>query len=863
MKPSVSRSIRSIMWLASLAVLCLTSLPSAYAQEAKPVTLGAPANVTAVPANIGKVFEAHCISCHGPKKSKGKITLHNIDGGLAAGRDLASWEKVLKELRSGEMPPEDEKQPVDADRKAVIAWIEAGIRKFASSPDSAATVPTTRRLTNFEYQNTMRDLLGFDLKLASGLPEDPVKPYRFNNTAEFMLIGPEQMDRYLECARRAMAAAIVDPGKPEIHRSEAKWVTKIPSAADKNADEIGVYRGAGRNSASQGLSLKSWPKNGEFRIRIKASAILPRGVDSVPLQMVMGYPFGFQAVFLLEPVGTLRLTNNTDNPQMFEMRGRIENYPVRPPISLKTSMSPPALNVTPLNLYDNGELNDHATSNASWDLSGPRVVVESIDFEAPIADVWPPEHHTRILFPSPLRETDKPAYVREVISRFMTRAYRRPVMPDEVDRFVKVYNLLAGDSPTLEDAIRETLALVLTSPQFLYHTVAQNGAATRQYEVASKLSYFLWGSMPDAPLLALAAQGKLDDPATIDAQVRRLLADKRSGDFVKNFTIQWLSIEKMKTLNINKELFPRFLYLQGGGEGKGREVANRPTIRDYMEGETVGFIAELIKTNSSVTNLVDSKFAFINQPLAAHYGVAGVQGIELRPVSIKPEHHLGGLLTQGSVLVANSNGSAPHPIYRAVWLREALLGEDVKPPPAEVPALSDSVGEQAVAKAVTIKDLLRQHRKQETCNVCHASLDPWGIPFEKYNATGKYQPMVPKPGTRLRGFDPKTDKDIEAYLAYLNTLNTVEIHADARVPRGPTIDGMEQLKAFLLKERKDDIAENVIRRLLSYSIGRGLTYRDHLIVEQLCSQTKKNDYRFQDMIIAICQSESFRGQPKL
>jgi len=824
--------------------------------------LAKPASSPVIPSDIADILGTYCITCHSPRKSKGKMTVHDLDGGLSAGHDLARWEKILKELRSGEMPPEDEDQPTEAEREALIKWIKSGLREFASVAVPTDTVPTARRLTNFEYQNTMRDLLGFELKLSDNLPEDPVKPYHFNNTAKFMLIGPEQMDRYLESAQKAMAAAIVDPGKPEIHRSAQSWVNKTPSAYNKNVDEIGVYRGAGLNSASQGLRLKSWPENGEFRIRIKASAILPRGVDSVPFRMAMGYPYDTGTSTILEPVGTLRLTNNTDNPQMFEMRGRIENYPVRPTVpGRRGTIQPPSLNVTPLNLYNNGELNDRADSSASWDISGPRVVVESIEFEAPIADVWPPEHHTRILFPSPLRETDKAAYVREVISRFMTRAYRRPVTPEEVDRIVKVYNILAGDSPTLEDAIRETLALVLTSPQFLYHTVAETGAATRQYEVASKLSYFLWGSMPDAPLLALAAQGKLDDPATIEAQVRRLLADQRSGDFVKSFTLQWLSIEKMKTVSINKELFPRFLYVHKGGETAGREIPNRPTIRDYMEDETVGFIAELIKTNASVTNLVDSKFAFINQPLAAHYGVAGVQGIELRQVPIKPEHHLGGLLTQGSVLVANSNGTAPHPIYRAVWLREALLGEDVKPPPADIPSLAETAGgEEVVAKAVTIKDLLRQHRKEESCNICHAGLDPWGIPFEKYNAIGKYQPMVPKPGTRFRGFDPKTDKDMEAYLAYLNTMNTVEIHADARVPRGPTIDGMEQLKEFLLKERKDDIAENVVRRFLSYSLGRSLTFRDMSLVEQLCSQTKDNDYRFQDMLIAVCQSDTFLGK---
>lgn len=367
--------------------------------------------------------------------------------------------------------------------------------------------------------------------------------------------------------------------------------------------------------------------------------------------------------------------------------------------------------------------------------------------------------------------------------------------------------------------------------------------------------------MPDETLFTLAAQGRLNDPAVIAAQVRRLLGDSRSADFAYNFTTQWLSLSKMKTVSINRDLFPRFLYLVHLGERSGTEVLFRQTIRDYMHDETVGFIAELIKRNASVLNIVDSDFAVLNQPLAAHYGVAGVQGLELRPVPIKPEHHLGGLFTQGSVLIGNSTGSAPHPIYRAVWLREAILGEEVKPPPAEIPALSDSAGD-AAATAITIKDLLRQHRKQESCNVCHASLDPWGIPFEKYNAIGKFQPMVPKAGARVRGFHGDSDTNLAGYAAYLKTINTVEVHADARVPRGPTVDGMEQLKAFLLSERKDDIAENVMRRLLSYGIGRSLTYRDNFLVEQLCKQTRQNDHRFQDMIVAICQSEAFRGQSK-
>ncbi len=842
------------------ALICGSSL-SLCASAAAEIAAGSPG----FQSTILPFLKDNCIKCHGPEKSKGKITVHDLDGGLNTGRDVERWEKILKELKSGEMPPEDEKQPVDSERNALIAWIESGMRQSASKAEQAAPTPTARRLTNFEYQNTMRDLLGFELKFISSLPEDPVKPYRFNNTAEFMLIGPEQMDRYLECARRAMDSAIVDPGDPKVHRT-AQTFTPVKKDGAKDGErgvEIGVYAGCGQGE--QSIVLKDWPKTGEFKIRVKASAILPPGEKEIPLRLIMGTSLRSDAGSgVYEPVGTVQLRNDPAHISEFELRGRIENIPVEPGAITTKGVQPPIIYLYCQNIFDNGELNDHRKSafDDSWKRDAPRVLLESVEFEAPVADVWPPEHHTRILFDSPLRKSNPETYAREVITRLATRAFRRPPASEEVERYVQIYRIFAKDFETLEGAMRETLAMVLISPQFLYHTVAQDGVASHQYELASKLSYFLWGSMPDDELMKLAAQGRLDDPAVVAAQVRRLLADTRSGDFVNSFTTQWLSLAKMKTVSINRDLFPRFLYFIHVGERGGQEVSFRPTIRDYMHDETVGFIAELIKRNASVLNIVDSNFAFLNQPLGAHYSVPGVEGLELRPVPIKPEHHLGGLLTQGSVLIGNSTGSAPHPIYRAVWLREAILGEEVRPPPAEVPALSDSAGD-AASKAITIKDLLHQHRKQESCNVCHASLDPWGIPFEKYNATGKFQPMVPKAGTRVRGFNGETDKDLAGYADYLKTINTVEVHADARVPRGPAIDGMEQLKAFLLKERKDDIAENVLRRLLSYSIGRGLTHRDGIYVEQLCSQTKKNEYRFQDMIIAICQSEVFRGRPKL
>ena len=389
-----------------------------------------------------------------------------------------------------------------------------------------------------------------------------------------------------------------------------------------------------------------------------------------------------------------------DEPKVYEFRDRIENFPLERGRVIRGKRQPDSRVITPQVLYDDGTLND-----GNRNLIMPRVVINWMEFEAPVAGVWPPEHHTRILFESPLREKNPDAYVRKVIGRFVSRAFRRPASKAEVERFFRIYKLVNPELKTLEASMRETLATVLISPQFLYHTVADGKVTSHTDELASRLSYFLWGSMPDAALLKLAAEGRLAESEVMKQEVKRMLADERSKDFVRNFTMQWLSLAKMKTVPINNQLFPRFLYYVSAGERRGTEQPYRPTIRDYMLEETTGFVAELIRRNASATSLVDSDFAWLNQPLAAHYGVPGIDGNQFRAVSLKPEYRLGGLLTHGSILIGNATGSAPHPIYRAVWLREAILGDEVKPPPADVPALTDTAGESA-EKALTIKDLL-------------------------------------------------------------------------------------------------------------------------------------------------------------
>ena len=832
------------------AAVCLSFVGTASAAEI-------PSGKSGFESHIKPFFRTHCVKCHGPKKSKGKITLHSLDGDLAKGKVLERWELILDVLKAGEMPPEEETaRPAKPEVAAVTQWIESGLRDYVKKASRDAGTTTTRRLTNFEYENTVRDLIGFRLNLTDNLPRDPEKPYHFNNTAEFMLLGPEQVDRYLENARKVMASAIVDPDKPEVHEARREWQPHGLYRGIGN-DEVGVW-GNRRHSPAYGMGLKSFPDTGEFVIRVQASAILPPGVKGVPLRLIMGQTIQLNSsTQRVEPVGDAYVVNSIDEPKVYEFRGRIENFPFTRGRVIRGKQQPDARVITPQVLYDDGTLND-----GNRNLTMPRVVINWMEFEAPVADVWPPEHHMRILFESPLREENPEAYVREVIRRFASRAFRRPASKEEVDRFAQIYRLVLPELKTMEAAMRETLSMVLISPQFLYHAVADGEVTTRPYGLASRLSYFLWGSMPDAELLKLAEEGSLEEPKVLEQQTRRLLADARAKDFVRNFTMQWLSLAKMKTVPINQQLFPRFLYYVSAGERRGTEQPYRPTIRDYMLEETAGFVTELIRRNAEAASLVESDFAWLNQPLAAHYGVPGVEGNHFRAVPLKSEYRLGGLLTHGSMLIGNGTGSAPHPIYRAVWLREAILGDDVADPPADVPALSDTAGESA-EKALTIKDLLAKHRQKESCNDCHSRLDPWGIPFERYNAIGKYQPLVPKEGARVSGFSVKTHADLAGYSAYLKTINTEKVEANARVPNGPEVNGMGELKAYLLQKRQDDLAKNTLRRLLSYGLGRQLTTRDRFVVAELLQQSAANDHRLLDMIITICKSSLFKGTAQL
>ncbi len=800
-------------------------------------------------------FHRYCGDCHGETDPKAETSLLHFPHSASTEKD---WDKVVRaltKLQSGSMPPLDYPQPLPKEREAAVNQLRLKLRNELGSDSNKTLTPNSRRLSNFEYENTIQDLLGIDLHLAKHLPEDPSKPYRFNQTPDFLRMTGERLQRYQENARRALDAVIVDPTPPKIHQARREWIP------EKNPRELAI-EGNKRGSPADGLSIKTWPTHGTYRVRIKASGKFPEGTTDFPLRLVMGYSLASDiGAAPFTTVGTVYLKKSDDHSQVYEFFGRIENHPSEPERQYRRGGTrtgnlvtiPEAMVITPQNLFDDGTLNDRL------DLATrPTAVIDWIDFESPWSETWPPPHHQRILFDSPMQNKDSASYARQVIETFLGRAFRRPVRKEEIDRYVRIHEIHHLETDNFEEAIRKTLAAALSSSNFLYH-INSKDVSFQQFQIANRLSYFLWGSMPDEPLFEIATAGQLNDPKVIESQVRRMLADPKSRRFIDQLSRQWLGLDKCISIPIHTKRFPRFLHLVSRGQHAGDEVPFRPTIRDAMVEETIAYVGELIDSNQTCFSLIDSDFAMLNERLASHYGITDVRGHQIRRVQLTPKSSLGGLMTHGSILTGNSTGSVPHPVYRAVWLREAILGDEVRDPPADVPSLEENPTDKK-DQTLTFAERLNLHRTKTSCRECHAWLDPWGLAFEQYDAIGRFQPMVPPMNTRIRGYDPKKDETLSDYTKYLTQISTVKVSASSTLPDGTVINSLEDLKAYLLTKKSNQVATSVVRRLLSYALGRDLNAHDYLTIESLVEKSKSNGYRLQDLIVSICQSPVFLNQ---
>lgn len=730
-------------------------------------------------SRIGPFLQDYCIACHGQERKRAEIDLERLmaDPRLEAEREL--WEKVRSTLAHREMPPENRRQPEELVRQALV---EDLAKEFARQ--DAAMVPnpgavTLRRLNRNEYRNTVRDLLGVDYDAHANFPHDE-SGYGFDNIGDVLSLSPMLLEKYLAAAED-IASRVITTEDPALKRVQRVATDRFKTEADAIStleEEVWAFYREGEIVAEHEFAV-----GGDYLLRIQA--------------------YGEQAGSELPKMG-VRLDGREVHVQSVKaLEGRAETFEV--PVVVEAGRH--RLGVAYLNNFNSD--GDRNVFMSRFEVVGPLGV--------PAEDY--PAVHRRILPRRPLPGEER-AYATEVLGKLAGRAFRRPATPMEVERLVRIAEGEWADGGNFESGMQLAVQAVLVSPHFLYRWELDPpdlaGAGPRElndYEVASRLSYFLWSSMPDDTLLALAAAGELRQPEVREAQVRRMLRDERAWELVRQFGGQWLQVRNLAEVAPDPTLFP------GWDE----------ELRVAMEREAELFLWTLWQEDRRIAELLDADFTFVNERLARHYGMDGVTGEGFQRVSLGAGSGRGGVLTLGSVLTVTSFPTRTAPVLRGKWILEQILGTPPPPPPPDVPAIEETA--EAVQSA-TLRQRLELHRSKPECMTCHQRMDPLGFALENFDAVGAWRTQDgPHP-----------------------------IDNAAELPGGRKFEGATGLKEVLREH--PDFPKAFTEKLLTYALGRGLEGYDRLAVAEILARLEKNDFKLTELVLGIASSEPFlKRQP--
>lgn len=779
-------------------------------------------------SHIAPLLDKLCVDCHGPDKQKNDIRVDNLDRDFVNGRDVETWHDILDLLHLGDMPPEDELQPTNRERRALVDWITSELEQAAAIKRSTGGLGALRRLTRYEYDNTMADLLGLPLDYSKDLPPETASHDGFLNNGSVMGMSGMQLEYYLKAAQKGLNQVLTEESEPRrFHHFNTVNVARREGREPETPHTRNIQPG---NCFM--TRMMEYPTKGPIRVRVKAHAVIPEGKGPPRMSVKLGVradtymPGG--------PIGEeIDVTATEENPGIYEFTGHLENY-----IVLTTPTNFPGMLINVHNVYDDGSnaielldkrLNEQEKKLNTPDPKQPWLVVHSVEIIAPDYQSWPPRRHQRILFESTEKSSEDLQYVRTVLQRFMKRAYRRPPTEQEVDKVLAFYQDIRPQYDSFIETMRQTLSMPLVSPQFLYLMEPTGQSKPNRplsaYEVASRLSYFLWSTMPDHELFELADNRSLLKPRVMKAQLRRMIEDPRSKRFVQRFADQWLDLPALDRVAVNPQFYPDF----------------KDRAKAAMRHETEAFFEEILRHDLSALNFIDSDFAMLNERLAKHYGIDGVTGASMSRVPLKPEHRRGGLITQGSMLLGNSTGEDSHPIDRAVWILERLLDDPPAPPPANVPELDPETPGFA---ELTLKEQLAIHREDDACRDCHRKIDPWGLPLERFDAIGLYREEALRLSAKNKG-EARTEK------------NWAPVDAAVNMPDGHAVDGVQQLKDYLLAEKQDAFARALVVKLTAYALGRSIEFSDEKAIDSLTKRFQKNDYRLDSLIESIVLSKLF------
>jgi mono/diheme cytochrome c family protein len=777
--------------------------------------------------DVKPFLEAHCVRCHSEKKPKGDLRLDALERDFGKPSVAGRWMEIMGRINSGEMPPKKSPRPKPEDVARVSEWITAQLTEAeAAAQATAGQKVSFHRLTREEYRNTIRDLLGvtYDAADPTGLPEDP-DWQGFERIGSVLTLSPAHVEKYLAAAETVLNESLALGPQPK--REVIRWtaanirvrsdfreeLTKQGRIDQVRADIVPNNNLDGHGNAAELLV----PATGDYQVRVKLSGLRPEGgraprllVLSVTCDRVLfeqdveapeDKPITLQfRAHLPAGVHQIRVVNAVPGPNP---QGRYSR-----PLSTKPFFNMKGRQPWQLKLTDD----DY---KPIW----PVILLDWMEWEGPMQESWPTPAHQLIFFGGE-KATKDLAYAREIISRFAARAYRRLVQPAEVERLLELVQNSQKLGDNFEASVKTALLAVLCSKSFLFLVEGSAAAPSprlNDWELASRLSYFLWSTMPDERLFDLAREGKLHQPDVLRTEVRRLMTDPKARAFADSFPRQWLQLRRVGMFAPDRKIYPDY--------------------DDYLEksmvAETTTFFREVLERNLSLREFLDSDWTMLNERLAGHYGIKGVKGESLQHVTLKPEDHRGGLLTQASILSLTSDGTRHRPVHRGKWVLESLYG---KPPPPPPPNVGDIKPTPPNQPKTSLRAKLEAHRNDANCAACHRKIDPLGLAFDNYDAIGRWRTEeAVRDGA---GEDPKID-------------------ARGELPDGRTFADAAGLKKLMIAD-VDKFADAFGEKLATYALRRRMTFADRAELKRLAEQSKTDDYRLASFVESLVRSDLFQ-----
>ena len=775
---------------------------------------------------LNTTINQYCLACHNDSLSTADVSFQNLDLSEVANHG-ALQEKVLSQLRNRRMPPMEMPKPSEAVYNELVSWLESEIDELAASAPNPGRTDTFHRINRAEYANSVRDLLNIDVDVEELLPADDIDAYGFDNMADVLTVSPALMERYLSAARKTARLAIGE--EPLGPVSQIYEVPILLNQNDRMSDDLPF-------GSRGGVAMDHYfPVAGQYDLSLRLHRNYVnyiRGMGSqheievrLDGKLIQSFAIGGQEPDVLQAPASYGGNQFGDREweeymlfadSNLRLRFEAEPGPHIVGLSFVRRLTEPEGVLQPPQSVFAAAINEMRDGDAAIEqaqITGP--------FDAAGPGDTPSRRAVFVCTPASNDLGSEEVCATEILSGLANRAYRRPLEQTDIDTLMDFYRIGRGDGQSGFDAgIQLAVERILISPDFLFRVEQDplNVAPATDYELsdlelASRLSFFLWSSIPDEELLSIAERGELQNPDILEAQTQRMLGDPRSSALVKNFASQWLYLRNLRSLVPDAVEFPEF----------------DENLRNAFRQESELYFESLLRDDRSVLDLLGAGYTYVNERLAEHYGIEGVYGSHFRRVDLEGElaQQRGGILGQGSLLTATSYANRTSPVLRGKWVLTNILGTPPPPPPADVPDLPEN---GADGQPATIRDRMIQHREDPNCAVCHLPMDPLGLALENFDAVGRWRDTG------------------EANLA---------IDASGQLPNGTAFYGLNGLRNILL-DRSDEFAGTVTEKLFAYAIGRPPEYFDKPTVRMITRSAALDNYSWSSIIMGIVKSAPFR-----